>query len=236
MNVTAAHAFAVELRRAQERRNVTTRALAEAVGVSQRHVVWWRLARSLPYVASAVRVADALDWPPLVDIVRRARTFTCVACGRRGVSEGTGAQRRYCDESCRRLGTKAGKARKLPSTTDNKLRLYGAAVGNFCLDCAPSGLCHDAACQLRPVSPLPHVAGLEPIAPAVDGRRSRWDDPQAREKASAQMRELHSMTPDWRARVSAKNRARWAAMTDKERAAMGKRISDGLRRRKVAAA
>lgn len=235
MNVQAAHVFAVELRKAQEKRNVTTRALAAALGMSQRHVVWWRYGRSLPYLASAARVADALDWPVLVDIVRRARGFTCRVCGRRGVSEGTGAPRRYCDEGCRTVARKARLEGRVPSIINAKLAVYSDAVGSMCLDCNPGGLCRDATCALRPVSPLPLADGILAVAQPVDGRRSRWDDPTARRKASEAMRAIHERTPEWREQVSAKNRERWAAMTPEERKAIGRRISAGVRAARRAA-
>jgi transcriptional regulator with XRE-family HTH domain len=222
--------FAVELRRALERRNVTQRSLAETVGVSCRQVWYWTSARSLPYVATATRIADALEAGQLVEIVRAARTAVCRNCGRKIVSETSNMSRRYCDEACRRLAVKKGRQGRVPDARDRKIALLTAAVDRMCRACEPAGVCADGACPLRLVSPFPLRAGLVLVAPAPDGRRSRWDDPRERERASETMRAIHAATRDRSERVTAWNRARWAGMTAEERAERGRKISAGIRR------
>ena len=103
-----------------------------------------------------------------------------------------------------------------------------AAIDAMCRSCEPEGTCRDEACALRPVSPLPLARGeVRDIRPrAIDtpeGKAAqsartrrvlaeRWSDPAAREAASEAMRE------------------RWAGVTPEERAARGRRISEGKRR------
>lgn len=228
------HAFAVELVRALTKRNVTQRSLAAALGVSQRQVWYWASGRTLPYIANAARITDALDWPSIVEIVRLGRTVPCRTCGRRVVSEVSNASRRYCDETCRRVGVKAGRQGQVPDSRDGKIARLTAAVDAMCRACEPAGVCSDGSCALRLVSPLPLRAGLALVQLAEDGRRSRWDDPAARERASVVLRERWAKSADRRERVSKANRETWAAMTPEQRAARGRRISEGIRRRKAA--
>lgn len=227
--------FAGELLLAMAKRDVTTRALAEALGMTQHQVVNWRTGMSLPFVATARRLADALDWPDLAHIVRAARTFRCLGCGRQRVSEGTGSQRRYCDDNCETIAKKAGRGGRLQTPEAIKLRRFGDAVDAMCMSCEPEGVCGDASCPLRGVSPLP-CSDKRPVAVPKQGRKFRWDRPGERERAAARMREIHQTKSDWRARISEWNRQRWANLTPDERADLGHRIAAGRRRSgKVAA-
>lgn len=42
----------------------------------------------------------------------------------------------------------------------DRLALHVAAVERMCVACEPDGICHDASCPLRPVSPLRLVARM----------------------------------------------------------------------------
>ncbi len=232
MNVTAAHRFALELRTAMEKRDVTNRALSEAIGVSNAHIVRLRFGRSLPFLASAIKLADALDWPQLVDIVRKARAIQCVVCSRFVVTESTGSARRYCSPECRIVAVKSGRAGKPVTIVHAKLTMYAEAVDSFCLDCNPTGLCHDGACPLRSESPLPLADGVFRVEPAQDGRRNRWDDPSQRVKASEKHRSLWKHDDARRARIAESNRKRWADMTPERRAEVGRNISAAIRGRR----
>lgn len=228
------HTFAVELQRALAKRNVTQRSLAAAMGVSQRQVWYWVTGRTLPYLGNAVRIADALDWPSITEIVRLGRTVACRTCGRRVVSEVSNSSRRYCDETCRRVGIKSGRQGKVPDGRDGKIARLTTAIDAMCRSCEPAGVCNDGGCALRLVSPLPLRVGVALVPLAEDGRRSRWDDPAERAKSSATLKAQWAKSAGRRERTSASNRARWAAMTPEERAARGRRISEGIRRRKAA--
>ena len=219
--------FADEVRAAMARKNVTTYALADALGVSQHQVNRWRQGYSVPLVAMAVRIADALDAPLVVDLVRQYRTFRCRTCRQVGVSEGTGLRRRYCSDTCRYLAQKLGKSGAPITTTMTRLRLYAEAVGEFCRECSPSGLCRDAACPLRPVSPLPVAANLRPVETPVDGRKHRWQIPGERERASVRMRAAYAANPERARKISEANRRRWAEMTPERRTEIGRKIAAG---------
>lgn len=230
------HVYAVEVRRALETRNVTQANLARAVGISPRQVWYWITARSLPYLESARKAADALDWPSLIQIVQAARTSKCRTCGRRIVSETSNMSRRYCDETCRRVGVKAGRQGTVPDARDGKIALLQAGVDAMCQSCEPTSICSDGACPLRNVSPFPLRKGLALIPIAIDGRKSRWDNPAEHDKASASLKALWAGSEKRRQRTADWNRVKWATMTPEERAERGRRISEGLRRAKVAAA
>ena len=102
-----------------------------------------------------------------------------------------------------------------------------SAIDAMCRSCEPEGACAQPECALRAFSPLPmrgRPTGLlearrEPTAAeaavTAEKRRvamvRRWEDPEARERQSAQ------------------NSARWASKSDQERQEIGMRISAGRR-------
>lgn len=223
------YAFASELRKALGKRNVTQKALAATLDTVPRTVWYWATGRSLPYLNTATKIADALDWPMIVEIVRLGRTTKCRACGRKMISEASNSTRVYCDEQCRRHGIKLGRQGAVPDARDTKIRRLTASIDAMCWTCEPTGVCSDGGCPLRLVSPLPLRKGLTVVAPAPDGRKSRWDDPAARERAAAKMRAAWAENGARRQRISDVNKARWAAMSDEERRDLGRRISVGRR-------
>ena len=227
--------FAAEIVRTMQSRDVTTYALASAIGVTQHQVVNWRTGVSLPYVATARLIAEALNAQRLVEIVREARTFRCLGCGRRRISEGTGSPRRYCDSACEKLARKRGTTGHLITAELTKIAQLTAAVDAMCTACEPEGLCQDALCPLRSVSPLPCRAPI-PVAVPTTGRKSRWDNPAERERAAELMRKLHSENRLRRERISEWNRQRWASLSPAERAQRKANILAGIRRSRAKAA
>lgn len=196
--------FGAELRRALQARNVTQAALAASVGVSARQANFWCRGISFPYVATGLRIAEALSWPTLGMMVRRHRTVSCHACKRTIVSEGTGSPRRYCNDSCRRIAQKKGIQVPATSAVARSLVIYRDAVEAMCVDCSPSGVCREADCRLRAVSPLPYAGLSKPLDPPRQGRNSRWDDLGQREALGAEMRARWA-DPVWAAQNVAKS-------------------------------
>lgn len=225
------HAFAVELRRALAARSVTGHGLAAAVGISQRQVWFWMDGRSLPFLRTATRAADALNWPRLFEIIKEARTVRCLACKRTLVTENSAALRWYCDEVCRKVATALGQTGQVASPQQVKITALQKAIGDMCDACEPSGLCNDGSCPLRGVSPLPVREGVIVAVPVPDGRKSRWDHPEQRAALSRQMKALWAGrdATKRKEKTRAANKARWAGYTPEERAALGQRISEGRR-------
>lgn len=225
--MTTVGRFTNEVRRAMAAKRVTGYALADALGVTQHQVNRWCHGQSIPLVKMATRIADALDAPMIVELVKQHRTYRCRTCKQPGITEGTGIRRRYCSDTCRRIAKKLGKSGPPISAVGSRLRLYGEAVAEFCGECNPSGLCRDAECALRPVSPLPLAEGLRPVATPKDGRKSRWDRPDERQRASVRMRKAYQANPERARKISESNRRRWAAMTPEQRSAIGRKIAAG---------
>lgn len=269
----AAAAFGAELRKAMKARGVSVKRLQEAIGGGTSSVAIWKLGDNLPRTDTARRVAEALDWPKLVEIVREARSGSCGRCGRTFVNEG-GALKLYCSSDCRDIAatlrsrpttgalydTVKAELERVHGTTlpvsrrtlsraveryrlseskrqvrsrgvESRLAVVQSAVDAMCRDCEPLGVCREAACPLRAVSPLPLALDDRPAAevrPALGphhpsnrqawltsvqaGNAARWGRPGEREAASATML------------------ARYAAETPAQKAERARRVSEGRRR------
>lgn len=216
-------------------RGVSRRSLALRLGTSPGLVWQWCAGNNLPRLESALRLADALGEPRLAAIVREARTAPCEACGAPVLAEG-GRPVRYCSEACRavRNAMRGGvPSRERAVVAERRLAIHRDAVAAFCRACCPDGLCDDATCDLRPVSPLPlarsrapRVAMVEPDPPRAIGPAHRAAIAEANARRWAREGE--------RARMSEAMRARVAARTPEERAAHAAAISAGRRRGRVA--
>jgi len=98
-----------------------------------------------------------------------------------------------------------------------------AAVEAFCNGCEPEGMCRDAGCPLRAVSPLP-LSEMRDVEAAVRAP-GRWAQPGARERHTADMRRRHAANPSWAEGIRQRNLQRWAAMSPSERAEIARKIS-----------
>jgi hypothetical protein len=173
----AARRFGVQLQNALTRRHLRPYHVLKLVGGgwSARQFDSWLHGGSLPRLDLAVRLADALNWPALIELVREGRTGTCerIGCDRTFITE-TGRSRRYCSPVCQRLAHDYGVGsaharRKKLGGEQAELHLQAAegraaleelgelrdAVAAMCNDCEPEGLCRTPTCSLRVVSPLP---------------------------------------------------------------------------------
>lgn len=154
--------FAPELRRAMKARGFTQTALGRQTGYGSSNLSPAIAGRRLPSPEVVVRLAEALDWPALVERAIEERTSRCVLCGATFVRPAPGKRRVYCGRNCRRAAQARQsrdwrRTRTLTETrlTKDRLALHQEAVAAFCRQCEPEGQCRDAGCLLRPVSPLP---------------------------------------------------------------------------------
>lgn len=98
----AARRFGEELDRAMRTRNVGAKRLGPATGTAISAIGNWRAGLNLPRYDTALRMAAALEWPVLADIVRAARSGRCERCSAEFVNEG-GAPKRFCSTACRHI-------------------------------------------------------------------------------------------------------------------------------------
>lgn len=153
--------IATELRRAMLARGVTYSALAATTGTPRPTIANMTRGTSLGPHETVVRLAEYLDWDPLVKASLAARLRTCEVCGREFYADQRRA-RKFCSVRCnstaviRRRKVKQREERALSSQAKGaRLALFQEAVAAYCRGCEPEGLCRDAACALRPCSPLP---------------------------------------------------------------------------------
>jgi len=237
-----ATAFGVELQKALDTRGVSQLELARVVGVGHTTLWHYRFGRTLPKVARATEMAVALDWPKLRSLVVTARTRICrrAGCGGTFVNDIGSEAKRYCSVDCQQIQASAkqaeNRARRAGQTgshqarrahvqrlraavhhADERTARLVAAVAAMCAACEPEGLCRDAVCPLRPVSPLPlraEAVGTPRQEAALRSER-RWT-PAHREAQSRASRERWER-PGERERMGEMSRAMHAARTPEER-------------------
>ena len=166
----AAVKFAAELRAVRMRRGVGTRTVAEAVGVSRTQLMHYEQGRNIPQVTTAVRLADALDYPKFVEMAKAARQRSCRRC-RATITVGAGRPPTYCSMVCRKASVPEKRAvgqRPMRLLLDERrtMRKAIAAMCNACPD-GSDGYCRLAECPLRPVSPLEYRIDRKAVKKAV---------------------------------------------------------------------
>lgn len=212
----AAIRFGTLLTETMAARGVGKKGLARQLGTSGGLLWQWAHGNNLPRLETALRLAEALGEPRLASIVREARTQQCETCGTDILNEG-GTPVRFCGETCKAIRNqlRGGKpARERAVVAERRLALYQESVATFCRGCEPDGLCRDAECALRPVSPLrlalkpaPHVVSVAPDPPKVlsESHRAaigaasarRWARPGEHERMAATVSErLRARTPE----------------------------------------
>lgn len=102
----AASRFGAEFRKAMETRGISLKAVERASGISHTNLWTFKSGNNLPRLETALRMAEALEWPKLADLIREARSAVCARprCGRTFFNEG-GSPKRYCSQDCLRLAT-----------------------------------------------------------------------------------------------------------------------------------
>lgn len=150
--------FGALLRQAMTRRGMTGVALSRLTGIDAPDVSDIRHGHRFPSLDRATRLADALDWPGLSSLMVELRTSVCAICGASFVDPSRDLRQRYCSDSCASTSQdrrRRGSRTELGIVEAHRLRDHQEAVAAYCRGCEPEGLCRDAACPLRPVSPLP---------------------------------------------------------------------------------
>lgn len=95
-----ARRFGIELREAMSERGIGTKTLAPQVPCATSAIANWRSGYNLPTLKTSLKLAEALQWPKLVDLAKEARTGVCPVDGTVFVNEG-GKPKLYCSSRCR---------------------------------------------------------------------------------------------------------------------------------------
>lgn len=180
--------FGRALDRAMRDRGVGTRTLIEVLGCSRTTVTNWRNGRNLPRLATARRLAAALEAPRLERLAAEYRRKACLLDGVEFIDDSGSDNRLYCTPGCQDVAQKGlvGTDRRARAAiAERRLLAHERAVEAHCRWCEPGGVCSTPDCALRPVSPLPlsldradvDVAMPRPRngyrAPGADGDRMR---------------------------------------------------------------
>lgn len=243
-------AFGREMVRAMRARDIPQKEVAKAAGVGHTALDHYRTGAILPKTATALAIAEVLDWPKLARIIEAARTFVCAraGCGRIYRHEG-GGPRKYCTSSCasqaavqriastrlrqagqtgdgRHAAAAIARLRSAARIADERAVVAESAIGAYCRECEPEGLCRQADCPLRSFSPLPLATRKGTGQPRTHARIRVELNRKAAPARSASMTRRWA-DPEWRERQTAVLRAAAARQTPEQREA---------RRRAVAAA
>jgi len=153
--------FHAELRRAMAAKGLTQTALARAVGYGATNLHKALAGERIPAPEVVAALAEALARPSLVDLAVTARTTRCALCDAPFVRHHRKPGTRYCGRPCQRaaVGRQHRDSVRRKALTETRLlrqRLdqHQLAVLAFCRACEPDGVCRNAGCELRPVSPL----------------------------------------------------------------------------------
>ena len=161
--------FRTRLRTAMKRAGYDQKTLAIEVGMSRWAVGCWVNGRTMPKGEVAARLAEVLDAPDLVGLTLDARRRVCAWC--QGAYQATEklTVARFCTKECRvawwhwERSQQAGE-RRLDNLVQTRTevdrlrherRTLTSAIDAMCRACEWDGVCKDAGCALRDVSPLP---------------------------------------------------------------------------------
>ena len=148
--------FAAALAAAMTARGLNNIKLAARAGVSEHTVSRARQPRHKVAYQVALLLAEVLDTPELARISARERRARCPVC-RNWFVKIANYRQAACSVKCREYRRRKRNSRRdLHSAKKDLLALRGA-IAAFCRGCEPGGLCRDAACEMRPESPLPLV-------------------------------------------------------------------------------
>jgi transcriptional regulator with XRE-family HTH domain len=143
------------------RQRLSNSALSRLLGADRSQVRRWRAGIVAPDLPSAERLAEALGSEGLRRAYLAERRRRCAACAATFVDRGRPGRRAalYCNARCRNAAwgrrDRVRRAADAAYLAQRRLAVYQSAVAAHCRDCEPGGVCHDGACHLRDVSPLP---------------------------------------------------------------------------------
>jgi len=157
--------FHTQVRDAIRRSGYSRAEVAKKAGVSLPTLLSWMYGARFPMLDNATQLASVLDEPGLVNLVRVHRTRPCLNCGAPVVKDKPKSNgSRYCSALCLKVHNKTWKGNEdkkaarfehLASELKVVVNAHRTAITSFCRGCEPEGLCRNAKCPLRPVSPLP---------------------------------------------------------------------------------
>ena len=167
--------FAARLKRTLDGSGRYHYEIAEAVGLSRTTIAKYLQAGSLPTIKIAANLAKVLGDNELAHIVMEFRTKSCVICKKTFIDEGsTGSPRVACSQNCRvRYWYRRNKHQGVRNgtITEHRWEEVIEKVAAFCHDCGTNGVCPDARCHLRGISPLP--VGLTEQLIQLEPRRKK---------------------------------------------------------------
>lgn len=243
-------AFGREMTKAMRARDIPLKEVAKAAGVGHTALDQYRTGAVLPKTATALAIAEVLDWPRLARIIERARTFVCArsGCERTYRHEG-GSPRKYCTPLCaQQAKLQAGASRRLRQAgqtgngrhsaaamvqlrsaariADERAMVAEAAIAAYCAECEPDlALCRQADCPLRALSPLPLATREGSGQPPKTHAQIRVElNRKARPTRSASMTRRWA-DPEWREIQTAVLVAAVARQTPEQRAARGRAVA-----------
>lgn len=154
--------FSAMLRLAMHNKGFTIAAIAEETGIAPSTIYKIRNGNRVPAIQTGARLAEVLDMPILGLAVIEMRTKQCFVCTGTYVDHGRQNTAKCCGVKCGR-SLRQRKERQASSEYYGRLHViarrrmdkYTRAVLAFCRACEPEGMCRNASCELRPVSPLP---------------------------------------------------------------------------------
>jgi transcriptional regulator with XRE-family HTH domain len=145
------------------RQGISVNELARRTGWQKATISDYRRGEHLPLVGRAGAIAEVLAAPRLLALCVSLRTVTCDECERTFVRDKRGGnQQRWCTFACKdryrkRVTYAADRAwtGKRYDTWQRIAKRLQGRVDAMCRSCEPDGLCRQADCELRGVSPLP---------------------------------------------------------------------------------
>lgn len=157
------------IKRKRKARGMTQKHVAELLGVTPRAIYMYEFQRSSITVENAANLANILDAPELMEIVRRHREKSCAICYKTFMDASSHWGKLTCSMRCfrvwkqrkQRLENDVYRERGLMRTqgklriAETRLREKDAAIAAFCRSCEPELVCRNGGCQLRSESPLP---------------------------------------------------------------------------------
>lgn len=156
-----------EIKKGLEDVGWTQQELANKLGVHHSAISNYVHGKSVPLPEVASLLSETLFNPKISELVIKSRMRKCVICEKEFVDNGNGGKpARTCGPSCRKVRRERERMGYTPRSgvvTNHRWEVVAEQVKKYCFECNPDGVCRDAGCHLRGISPLP----------LYDGRRLR---------------------------------------------------------------
>jgi hypothetical protein len=168
-------AFRRRLRYLMSLQGLTSQNVADRLGIGRATVASWYSGRTIPRGTMPRRLADVLDAEDLVALAADVRMKTCIQCHAIFEAQSKLSVARFCGTECRthwwhqtrnddRAKVRHDEVQKVRAAIKHiqrevarvKAERYDLALGirTMCWACEWDGICKDATCPLRSVSPL----------------------------------------------------------------------------------